>query len=199
MDIGAVGIGRLRFEQADGEIDGFFVGLAGHREVEVTSLGYNEPMARELNSAALFLKWLVIPVALGAVGFYIVGPRFGGQVQHSLDETLKSSAEPAESHAAPKDAVDDSSSPRDDSTDSKSSPREVATTEGGPEIEVTARPVRRIRPQRRRRPKPKPKVQVVDEGSDAAVAPPAPDATPAPTAGDSGDGGGNGNHPSNAE
>jgi hypothetical protein len=162
-------------------------------------------MARELNSAALFLKWFVIPVALGAVGFYIVGPRYGGQVKLSLDETLNSSSKQSDSPATTEDSPDKAAPQRDESADSKSAPREVATSEGGPEIEVTARPVRRIRPRHRRSPKPKPKVQVVDEGSDAAVAPVAPDATPAPSSGDSGDNGenggngGNGNRPLDTE
>lgn len=50
------------------------------------------PMARSV--AMLIVKWLLIPAALTAVGYYIVGPRIGASLKNSA------AAEPTKSSSA---------------------------------------------------------------------------------------------------
>ncbi|HRK21174.1 MAG TPA: hypothetical protein PLX06_05170 [Fimbriimonadaceae bacterium] len=82
-------------------------------------------MAKRAGAVAKFLiKWLVIPVGLAAVGFFVVGPRIG----KPEDTPTKSSTPP----------------PTIQDEGGRSEPRV-----GEPEVEVTARPAGRVRSSRR--------------------------------------------------
>ena len=110
-------------------------------------------MARELSTAGLWLKWLIAPLALVALGFFVIGPRFGGQMQAMVEssQSPKPSGDVARTDAAP-----------------PSAPSAVTAASSGPEIEVTAKPVsRRTRRSAPVKPKPKPKPVEVDPASDA--------------------------------
>lgn len=99
--------------------------------------------------AKFLLKWLVIPVGLAAIGFFVIGPRLG-------EQGLKSAPTP-ESQSAP--------APTDEPATNRPSKL------GEPEVEVTARPISRRRTPRRstRRPTPPP---------EEAPTPGAPDESP---------------------
>ena len=37
-------------------------------------------MARQLSGLGIFAKWLVVPAIMGATGYYLIGPRIGGEI-----------------------------------------------------------------------------------------------------------------------
>lgn len=87
-------------------------------------------MANSAGSIAkFFVKWLVIPVGLAAIGFFVVGPRIG----------------------SPPEAVEPAPANLDNlPPDTKENPTRIAE----PEVEVTARPAGRTRSPRRRSSRP---------------------------------------------
>lgn len=138
-------------------------------------MGYNESMA-ERSALTYLVKWILLPAAIGAAGYYFVGPRIGGVAPRTADAsdsvpataTESSSPAPAEVHDYPAPDVTVS-------VDSNLANRTASLT-------------------RKPRQKPKKKTRPVHH-VDTKVAPdPQPDVDPAPpgAAGDGGSAGGTG-------
>ncbi len=116
-------------------------------------------MSRELTPTARVFKWFFIPLAVAAFGFFVVGPRYGGQVQGGHGKSQSKASE---------DKADA------DGGEAVESRGEANVAPGpGPEIEVTAKPVAKRSSAPRHSPKkPKKIAPVVDPGSDAIPVPP---------------------------
>lgn len=75
-------------------------------------------MAGRLSPVGLFTKWVVVPLALAAVGYFIIGPSFGGSASKekaAASDLGPPNADPPVDTAKPKsgpavDATSDSSS-----------------------------------------------------------------------------------------
>ncbi len=103
--------------------------------------------------AVAFVKWVVIPVGLAAIGFFLVGPKVANSFMGRVDTTTKPTVvEPAE--------------------------EKHNKSIGEPKIEVTAQ---KVKQPSRRRPKPKPPVDpeqsapVSDPPLDESPEPPTPE------------------------
>lgn len=88
--------------------------------------------ARALTPLGVAAKWLVVPVALGAIGYFLLGPRLGGVVTPSAKTPAKAEKP---GFSAPDVDVDSSPASR--------------YANASPEVEVSARE-RRSRKRRRR-------------------------------------------------
>ncbi len=71
-------------------------------------------MALELTPLGKFVKWILVPVSLGAIGFYILGPKVGPVAESAtkdarakavLNKIQALSGEPAPEQGQPKEAV----------------------------------------------------------------------------------------------
>ncbi len=131
-------------------------------------------MSRELTGPALIIKWVGIPVGLALLGYFVIGPRYGAEIQTNLAKAEKSVTGSKPAPPPPDTPTDDSNT-----VPQTAAPTQVATT--GPEMEVTARPL--TKPRRKiRKHKPKAETIVVDPGSDATpVQPVAPEGGDSPT------------------
>lgn len=97
-------------------------------------------MAGRLTPLGVFLKWVVVPVSLGAVGYFLIGPRVDSKVAKEITDKVSEvtgnamgDGDPAEGEAAP-----------EESPSSKFAPPEVDVT-------VTALNSRPTTTRRRRR------------------------------------------------
>lgn len=117
-------------------------------------------MANRLTPFGLVLKWLIIPIAVGAIGYYLVGPRVESNVSPELIDKVKSASgiEVAEAKEVKPDTAE--------------------RTYKEPEVDVTVTALnkREDKPKRRRRKRtttPKPSV-TAPVAPEPAVAPPPP-------------------------
>jgi hypothetical protein len=65
-------------------------------------------MATHLSPAGFVGKWLIAPILIGVLGYYVVGPRFGGQISSKIRESGLNISVPGEkeaAHAYPKPKV----------------------------------------------------------------------------------------------
>lgn len=103
-------------------------------------------MANQSGAIARFLiKWLVIPVGLAAVGFFVVGPRLGAQGRQE---------------AGPADGGQGSM---------KTEQSEAAKKTGNPDVTISSKPVTRRRTRRTR-----PRTEAREQPGENAKAPEVP-------------------------
>lgn len=83
-------------------------------------------MDRQLTTAGLFAKWLLVPLALCGIGYFLIGPRIGGDPSKILpvSHATRPPADPV-----PSDAATDSSTPVP--------PKRAVRMGRGPEVEVS--------------------------------------------------------------
>ena len=134
----------------------------------------------------LLVKWVVVPVALCDVGYYVVGPRIGSRVSDHikqmagdqftmLNKQVQKIVTPAPRAESAKQAPAESKPPAQASSSISAQP-----DSGGPEVQVSVRSQnsgrtanradgtvvpRKHRVHRKPKPKPKPKPESTDEGS----------------------------------
>jgi hypothetical protein len=84
--------------------------------------------ARRGSIASFLIKWLVIPVGLAAIGFFVVGPRLG------------------RTNEAPPPPQPVQAEPAPDPDSGQANPK----FKGEPEVEVSSRPVEQHKPVRRK-------------------------------------------------
>lgn len=113
-------------------------------------------MSNRLTPLGMVLKWLIAPVAVGVIGYYLVGPRVQSKVTPELLKSITPGIE-----AKPEATEPD--------------PKTVQRSFSEPEVDVTVTALNRRddRPKRRRRARSKPKVD------QPAPAPNPVEATPA--------------------
>jgi hypothetical protein len=61
-------------------------------------------MAVELTPFGKFTKWVIIPVTVGLIGFYVTGPRFGSRIAKKA-EALKTQISGPEQSATNSDSA----------------------------------------------------------------------------------------------
>ena len=118
-------------------------------------------MAGRLTPLGVFLKWVLVPVSLGAIGYFLVGPRVDGKVAKEFKDKMNqvTGGKPAE---APAEGESSEEEPEEEQPSSKFAPPEVDVT-------VTAlntRPTTTRKKRRKRRTPPK------ETTSEPSVAPP---------------------------
>lgn len=137
-------------------------------------LCYNTPMPRQ--SAAVLkslMKWFFIPVGLAALGFFVIGPRIGNV--EGLERPVLASPESEEENSG--------------------DPEPISNGVGGPDVEVSSKPLRRVAPVRTVEITPKPELPPDGEelppldpppGDDPPNEPPPADPPPDSATGDDG-------------
>lgn len=122
----------------------------------ILPLCYNSSMAgRGVSALLFFVKWVIVPVGLAALGFFVVGPRIG------TDESVLGSLPPGRTafgvDFGKKDEPPGATTP---------GPRSVRRS-GEPEVDVSVRPAtsrRERQPTEERRRAPAPPPEEVPEG-----------------------------------
>ena len=130
-------------------------------------------MANRLTPLGMVLKWLIAPIVIGAIGYYLVGPRVESKVTPDLIKTISPGT---------------GAKPDPEETD----PKTVQRTFSAPEVDVTVTALnkRDDRPKRRKRKRPTPKVEepvIAPNPVEAAPTEPPPAVPPVVPPGD-GDG-----------
>lgn len=132
------------------------------------------------------MKWIVVPLGLAALGYFVLGPRIGGASSQETGTQVESPSNDQLARIPPSD--------QEGATQVRGSRGRGASA--GPEIEVSAEPSTATEPKRKKRlarrvvrkPVVQPAPVVTDAGSDATVAPLPPDdpSAPEPKTGDDG-------------
>jgi hypothetical protein len=121
-------------------------------------------MANRLTPLGMVLKWLIAPIAVGAIGYYLVGPRVDAKVAPDLIKSITPGIE----------AKPDANEP---------DPKTVQRSFSAPEVDVTVTALNRReeRPKRRRRKRASPKVETPAVAPNPVeAAPPEPPPTDPP-------------------
>ena len=86
--------------------------------------------------SVFFLKWVVLPVAIGAAGFYFVGPKIGGEKPPSKPVALEKIEDPTPAVEATDSADSKPAAKLGDSSGSKT-PDEVKASKFDPDVSVS--------------------------------------------------------------
>jgi hypothetical protein len=125
-----------------------------------------ETMASRLTPLGFIVKWIVAPLSLGAVGYFLVGPRVESQVPKELKEQVQKVAGSTQNE--PEAEPVDEDKPTAGPTHNFSEPQV--------DVSVTALNTRQTRPKKkRRRKRAKPPVVNTAPAGEPAVSPPPPD------------------------
>lgn len=130
-------------------------------------------MASRLSPLGIFVKWLLVPASLAALGYFIIGPRVGDQVL-SPDAKKKIQEVTGQPRPAPAGELNISN---DEVLPDEDKPAKNYTA---PDVEVTVNPIgntEREKPRRRRRKK-KPPVTPTTPSQQAPGEPAFPDKVP---------------------
>lgn len=124
-------------------------------------------MASRLTPLGFLVKWIVVPLSLGAVGYLFVGPRVDGKVANEIKDQVQKVTGTGDDKAPPED---------------EDKPLNVPAhnfTEPQIDVTVTALNTRQNKPKKkRRRKRPKPPVENPSGGTEPSITAPPSDVAP---------------------
>lgn len=118
-------------------------------------------MAGRLTPLGVFLKWVLVPVSLGAIGYFLVGPRVDGKMAKEFKDKMNqvTGNKPA---STPEEGEPSEEEPEEEQPSSKYAPPEVDVTVTA----LSSRPTTTKKKRRKRRTPPS------ESTSEPSVAPP---------------------------